>query len=446
MDLLRDLNTTWVDSNSPTRRNSIDFSAPSPPPPDHANDPKAFLKHHAAKSALSQQPPDPEKGANDSSTDNDTTQQPQQQQPLSIRQRLHHFTWAWFTLPMSAGGLSLLIHVQPHQFPGLRIIGTVLYSINLLIFTLCCIGMILRFSFNPGDLKRSVTHHREGFFLPTFFLAIASLITSTQRYAIPKDNPSYSWAAQAIFWVYIVATFILAIWQYSFLFAGHSFSLQAMMPGWLLPIFPVMLGGTVATVILDTQTHLNPLPIIFAGLTCQGLGFCVSMMMYAHMIGRLMQSGLPNREHRTALFMNVGPPSFTALALIGMANAWPKTISGIDDLALNVETVRTVALLCAVFLWALSLWWFCIAAVAVISSPPEAFHLGWWPMVFPNTGFTLATISIGNEFKSEGLLWTGSAMTILLVITFLIVISFNIRAVFVRDIMHPGKDEDADDH
>ncbi|KAG8357854.1 hypothetical protein FVEN_g4435 [Fusarium venenatum] len=411
MDQFRDLNTTWVDSNSPTRRNSIDFSAPSPPPPTHENDPKAFLKHHAAKTALSQPTPDPEKGSNDTSSDDDTPQQ--QQQPLSLRQRLHHFTWA---------------------------------CINLLIFTLCCIGMILRFSFNRGDLTRSLTHHREGFFFPTFFLAIASLITSTQRYAIPNDDPSYSWATQTIFWIYVIATFVLAIWQYSFLFAGHSFSLQAMMPGWLLPIFPVMLAGTVATVILDTQTHLNPLPIIFAGLTCQGLGFCVSMMMYAHMIGRLMQSGLPNREHRTALFMNVGPPSFTALALIGMANAWPKTISGIDDLALNVETVRTVALLCAVFLWALSLWWFFIAAVAVISSPPKAFHLGWWPMVFPNTGFALATISIGTAFNSEGLLWTGSAMSILLVITFFIVIFFNIRAVFVRDIMHPGKDEDADDH
>ncbi|RBR24290.1 uncharacterized protein FIESC28_02780 [Fusarium coffeatum] len=446
MDRLRDLETPWVDSNTPTRRNSIDLSVPVPLPPDHENDPKAFLKHHAAKTAAAEKHTEPEKPCNleqpsDLEKGNDTTPQ-----HLSFRQRLHHFTWAWFTLPMSAGGLALLIHVQPHQFTGLRIIGMVLYAINLLIFTLCCIGMILRFSFNTGDLKRSVTHHREGFFLPTFFLAIASLITSTQRYVIPKDDASYAWATQTIFWIYVVVTFILAIWQYSFLFAGHSFSLQAMMPGWLLPIFPVMLAGTVATVILDTQTHLNPLPIIFAGLTCQGLGFCVSMMMYAHMIGRLMQSGLPNREHRTALFMNVGPPSFTALALIGMANALPRTISGADNLALNVDTVRTVALLCAVFLWALSLWWFFIAAVAVISSPPKFFHLGWWPLVFPNTGFTLATISIGNAFKCEGLLWAGSGMSIILVATFLVVVSFNIRAVFVRDIMYPGKDEDADDH
>ncbi|KAF5586923.1 Malic acid transport [Fusarium pseudocircinatum] len=438
MDRLRDLEVPWTDSNTPTRRNSVDLSIPSPPA---EHDPKAFLNHHTAKSAAKTDPSQLEKGSQDDSVD----EEPAQQQ-LSLRQRLHHFTWAWFTLPMSAGGLALLIHVQPHQFPGLRIIGTVLYSINLLIFTLCCIGMICRFLFNPGDLTKSVTHHREAFLFPTFFLAIASLITSTQRYIIPKNDPSYVWATETIFWIYVVVTFILAVWQYSYLFAGHSFNLQTMMPGWLLPIFPVMLAGTVATVILDTQSHLNPLPIIFAGLTCQGLGFCVSMMMYAHMIGRLMQSGLPNREHRTGLFMNVGPPAFTALALIGMANALPKTISGADNLALNVDTVRTVALLCAVFLWALSLWWFLIAVVAVVSSPPKFFHLGWWPMVFPNTGFTLATISIGNEFKCEGILWAASGMTIILVITFLIVFSFNMRAVFVRDIMYPGKDEDADDH
>ncbi|KAM0474164.1 hypothetical protein ACHAP7_007851 [Fusarium lateritium] len=443
MDRIRDLDVSWTDSNTPTRRNSVDFSVPSPPP---EHDPKAFLNHHVAKSASASAdlPSLLEKGSKDVS--DAPKEDDSQQQQLSLRQRLHHFTWAWFTLPMSAGGLALLIHVQPHQFAGLRTIGMVLYCINLLIFTLCCLGLICRFLFNAGDLTKSVTHHREAFFLPTFFLAIASLITSTQRYVIPENDPSYAWATQTIFWIYVVVTFILAIWQYSYLFAGHSFSLQAMMPGWLLPIFPVMLAGTVASVILDTQSHINPLPIIFAGLTCQGLGFCVSMMMYAHMIGRLMQSGLPDREHRTALFMNVGPPSFTALALIGMANALPKTISGAENLALNVDTVRTVALLCAVFLWALSLWWFFIAVVAVASSPPKYFHLGWWPMVFPNTGFTLATISIGKEFKCEGLLWVASGMSILLVITFLVVVSFNIRAVFVRDIMYPGKDEDADDH
>ncbi|WAO84784.1 Hypothetical protein NCS54_00200900 [Fusarium falciforme] len=436
--LIRDLDISWSDSNAPTRRNSTaSLPAMTISPPE--NDSKAIFDDTVVKgNDVSKDIPSMlEKGCKNPSSEESLDDS---QRKLPIRERLHYFTWSWFTLPMSSGGLALLIHVQPHQFTGLRIIGTVIYAANLAIFTICCLAILFRFLFNPGDLTKSVTHHRETMLFPTFFLAVATLITSTQRYAIPLNDASYAWATQTIFWVYVVVTFVLAVWQYSFLFAAHSYDLQTMMPGWLLPIFPVMLAGTVASVILETQTHINPLPIIFAGLTCQGLGFCVSMMMYAHMIGRLMQSGFPDREHRTALFMNVGPPAFTALALIGMANALPNTISGADHLALNVDTVRAVALLSAVFLWALSLWWFLIAVVAIVASPPKEFHLGWWPLVFPNTGFTLATISIGNEFKCEGLLWAASGMTIILIITFSTVFFFNMRAVFTRNLVYPGKE------
>ena len=242
----------------------------------------------------------------------------------------------------------------------------------------------------------------------------------------------------------MIVTLILAVAQYTYLFAAHNFDLQTMMPGWMLPAFPVMLSGTVSSVILESQHNIASLPLIVAGLTCQGLGFWVAIMMYAHMVGRLMQSGLPNREHRTGLFMCVGPPAFTALAVIGMANRLPDTISSVDKLTIDVATIRAVALMAAVFLWALSLWWFLIAAISVAMSPPEYFHLGWWPLVFPNTGFTLATISIGNEFQNEGILWFATAMSITVTATFCVVLYFNVRAVIAKDIMYPGKDEDAD--
>lgn len=439
----RDLEIVWLDSNNPTRRNSVESIPPTLLPPSNTqpqDEPKAtptkpeIITSTQEKKSL--------KADLESGCDVDHVKQIH----VSLRQRLQHFTWAWFTLPMSSGGISLLIHVQPYQFSGLRTIGTVVYALNIVIFALVCLAMIVRFTLNPRTIIKSVIHPREGFFFPTFFLAIATLITSTQRYAMPENDTKWIWATQTIFWAYTITTFVLAVAQYMYLFAGQSFGVQTMMPTWLLPVFPVMLTGTVSSVILETQHNINPLPLIVAGLTCQGLGFCVSMMMYAHMVGRLMESGLPNREHRTGLFMCVGPPAFTALALIGLANQLPETISGIDKLPIDVNTIRAVALMSAVFLWTLSLWWFLIAAIAVAMSPPEYFHLGWWPLVFPNTGFTLATISIGNEFQNAGILWFAASMSIVVIVTFCIVFYFNIRAVIVRDIMYPGKDEDADSH
>ncbi len=98
------------------------------------------------------------------------------------------------------------------------------------------------------------------------------------------------------------------------------------------------------------------------------------------------------------------------------------------------------------FLWALSFWWFGIAVLAVIQSPPRHFHLGWWAAVFPNTGFTLATISLGSAFRSDTILWFATAMSILLVLTYLFVLVHHVRAVIVQEIMYPGKDEDVEDH
>ncbi|KAK3331587.1 voltage-dependent anion channel [Cercophora scortea] len=370
---------------------------------------------------------------------------------LGIRPRLAHFTWANYTLTMATGGLALLLRAQPFQFPGLFQIGLTVYIINIILFTLITCTQISRFFLFSGTFKASLTHRREGFFFPTFFLSIATLITSTQRYAIPDglaSEPSAAllWVIQAAFWAYVAITTAVAVGQYSYVFAAHSFGLQTMMPTWILPIFPIMLSGTIAAVIAGTQPSANAVPIIMAGLTCQGLGLAVATLMYAHMVGRLMQSGLPDREHRPGLFMCVGPPAFTALAFIGLAQALPADFDHDMDGLLDTNIIRTMAIIGAGFLWALSFWWFCIALLAVVQSPPRYFHLGWWAMVFPNTGFTLATISLGSAFQNDAVLWFGTAMSICLVLTYGFVLFHHVRAVIVQDIMYPGRDEDFDDH
>lgn len=66
-------------------------------------------------------------------------------------------------------------------------------------------------------------------------------------------------------------------------------------------------------------------------------------------------------------------------------------------------------------------------------------------MVFPNTGFVIATISIGNSLKDEIVLYVGNGLTIAILCMWAFVLYHNMRAVIVADIMYPGRDEDVED-
>ena len=129
-----------------------------------------------------------------------------------------------------------------------------------------------------------------------------------------------------------------------------------------------------------------------------------------------------------------------------MANGLPNNFNPNGDSIVDVEVVRIMATVGAVFLWALALWWFGIGVVAVIASPPRYFHLGWWAGVFPNTGFILATISIGNQLQNEPILYVANGMSIVLLCTYIFVLYHLVGAVWRQDIMYPGRDEDVEDH
>jgi tellurite resistance protein TehA-like permease len=294
---------------------------------------------------------------------------------MPFGERIRHFTWANYTLTMATGGIATLIAVQPHAFPGLITIGAVFYILNLILFTIISGTMILRFTKFPGTFKASISHEREGLFLGPAFLSVATIITGTQKYVIQAyemDHPNRAWAVTSMsvaFWIYTFSAFCLASFQYSFLFCSHTYKLTSWMPSWLLPIFPVMLAGTIASTIAADQPVATRLPIIVAGIGCQGLGFTVAILMYAHYIGRLMQVGYPGREHRGAMYIAVGPPSFTCLAMLGMANALPDDLDIQGDGFLDAKMIRTLALVAALFLWVLAMWFFMIALIAV--SLPE---------------------------------------------------------------------------
>ncbi|EME38619.1 hypothetical protein DOTSEDRAFT_75397 [Dothistroma septosporum NZE10] len=370
---------------------------------------------------------------------------PSHQVPL--RERIKHFTWAWFTLPMSTGGLALLLHDTPNRFPGLETIGKVVYIFDLVIFFCLCAMMATRFIMNPGVLKKSLMHPTESLFFATVFLALVNVIGGMQIYGGPTTGDWLVVVVRVLFWMYVASTFITAVLQYMVLFSAERLTIQSMTPGWIFPIFPIMLSGTLASIIAVDQPVVQREAIIFAGITFQGLGWMVASMVYAIYMHRLMQFGLPAPNLRPGMFIAVGPPAFTGLALIGLGSALQEDMAYFKARSGMIMVLQTMANFIAIFLWSLSFWFFCIATLSVLRGVKNMrFHLTWWAFVFPNIGFTIATIRIGEQLESEGILWVASIMTVLLVAMWIFVFVAHVRAVMLRQIMMPGVDEDKEDY
>lgn len=255
---------------------------------------------------------------------------------------------------------------------------------------------------------------------------------------------------RALFWIYCASTLLWAVFHYHALFTSSKLTLRDMTPAWLLPIFPIMLAGTVSSAVSPSQDPHHAVPILIAGLTFQGLGFIVAVFMYSNYIGRLMTAGLPRPSARPGMFIAVGPPSFTGLAIIGMANVALEKLPEhyiVGTEAVNTAAVaKVIAVLMAIFLWALAFFFFCISVVAVVVGTNKMnFHLSWWSFVFPNTGFVIITISIGTAIKSEVILWVTSVETVILVLMWLLVGIRHALAIWRHEILWPGKDEDHDE-
>ncbi|KAI0868943.1 voltage-dependent anion channel [Hypoxylon argillaceum] len=359
--------------------------------------------------------------------------------------RLEHFTWANFTLPMATGGLALLLadQTQGFTFRGLQTIGKIVYVLDLVIFTLVASAITYRFVKFPGTLKKSIVHPTEGLFLGTSTLSLASIISGIARYGIPSCGPWLITVYRILFWTYFAITFIIAVGQYALLFASPKFKLSDMTPAYDLPVFPFMLSGTIAAIGSSLQPPDQAIPIIVAGLGAQGFGLLVSIFIYACYVHRLIQYGFPSPNSRPGMFIAVGPPAFTGLALIGLADSFPVHYNSFGPDEITIQILRVLATTVCIFIWFLSLWFFCIAAVANLAVWREiTFHLNWYSYIFPNVGFTIAVISIGKTLNSPGMIGTGSAMTALLVIGWLVIVLNHIRAVWTGQILADGKDED----
>jgi C4-dicarboxylate transporter/malic acid transport protein len=369
------------------------------------------------------------------------------QRHIGLRDLLEHFTWAWFITTMSTGGVALLLYETPHRFNGLTALGDAVFLLDLVLFFTFCACITTRFLVFPNSFLTSLRNPAESFFFPAFWISVINILSCTQVYGVPRTGAWLITTLRVLFWISTACAFLVAVGQCLLFFSGKLLTMRSLKPAVVMPAFPILLSGTLASLVASSQPPEYALPILVAGITSVGLGILVASYLYVLYIGYLIEYGLPPPNVRPGLFIAVGPPSFTALALLGISQKFAEifpsytVISGVSHPDIIADIVIVVALCTAVFFWATAFWNFFIALMSVLhgacTKPGMSFDLVWWALVFPNIGLTIATIKIGQEFRSEGILWICSAMTIILVAVWLAVGAAHVRALWKKQILWP---------
>jgi tellurite resistance protein TehA-like permease len=224
-----------------------------------------------------------------------------------IRDRLREFTWSWFSVTMSTGSLAVLLFMTPNKFPGLTTIGSIVFVLDLVLF-LVFVGLIVaRFILIPSSLYGSLHNNHEALFFGGFWVSLALILQNAELYGQPHCGPWLTKTLEICFWSYAATVFLVSIFQYYTLFHEQKLPVGNMMPVWILPIYPFVVAGPLAGILLGSRNPADSFAMLVGGIMFQGLGWIVAHFMYPIYIIRLISGELPEPHMRGGMYISVGP-------------------------------------------------------------------------------------------------------------------------------------------
>jgi tellurite resistance protein TehA-like permease len=208
---------------------------------------------------------------------------------------------------MSTGALATLLGQQPNDFPGLRTIGKVVFIIDIVLFLTFCVMITTRFAMNPRAITKSLHHPMESFYFGAFWVSIALILYATAQYGVASSGPWLVKALEVCFWLYASCAILVAVFQYHVIFDEERLPVFEAMPAWILPVYPFLVLGPLASTLLYDQPRDSAIPILIGGICFQGLGWMIAFIMYTIYFTRLINSDIPEEHKRVGMYVAVGP-------------------------------------------------------------------------------------------------------------------------------------------
>ncbi|RMZ13736.1 hypothetical protein D0864_00368 [Hortaea werneckii] len=313
---------------------------------------------------------------------------------LRFKERIRHFTWTWFTMTMATGGVANVIYSVPYRFNGLYTIGCIFFILNLVLFVFNVVMICCRFRYYPSTFLASILHPTESLFVPAWLISVGTILITITEYGT-SDGKTGPWLFQTmriLFWIYSGLAVLFSCGIYLVMWSTQTFTIHQMTPVWIFPAYPLLVIGPHAGILASKLHGVAALDIIIGGFVFQGIGFMVSLMIYAAFIYRLMTQKLPQESLRPGMFISIGPSGFTISAVVTMGQNMPRVVPanfmapGMGELAGKVSLITANWM--GLWLWGLAIWFFLVSVGAHWSTVRHGrgkFAMTFYSYIFPNT-------------------------------------------------------------
>ncbi|KAI0632605.1 voltage-dependent anion channel-domain-containing protein [Trametes polyzona] len=361
-----------------------------------------------------------------------------------LARRIHGWSWQAFPIGMGTGAVYVTLSGLKEHSSTLTHVETFFYFLNMALFLLNVMTLAIQLFVYPMQALRLIKDPVKGIFVPLVVLSFATIIIGTIKYAVPTGHvhPGFIYA---LFWVY-VAFSVVVCFPMLMVWFNRPHDLTTFTPAWAFLIFPMMLVGVVAFNVLDVMppSEERAVGVLLTGYVFQGLGFFMTFFYICIYIIRIMTTGFLDGHQANGAFVAVGPPGFTALALmkLGENAAEILPLHGlVSEQAGQIWYAASVMAGLMLFGLAVFLFVFGILPYWFKVHKHLSEILGCWALTFPNVGWISTIRVLGDIFHLQGFFVWHLIMTVTLCAVWLVLFTLTVLA-FCKGKIFLAKEEE----
>ena len=216
-----------------------------------------------------------------------------------------------FTISMDTGVLSILLHNLPYHFSGIGVLSTIMFVLNLVLWSLFSILFITRCVIFPKETRRHIFDDAEEIALlaaPT--IGFQTLVAQVVLTCSESWGYRFMMLGYVLWWIGLVWIFADLVTLYIHLVVKPAANVidDVLPTAVFVPIVGTMTEAVVGGLLVNKGRGITPtlaVPVIIVSFMLVGLAFLMAIVVYALYAHRLMRSGWPPPEKIPGMVLTV---------------------------------------------------------------------------------------------------------------------------------------------